>query len=311
MKRWVGFTVLLSIVLVVTAAGVLSGCRHVLPVAAEPACQRIVSLSPSITEIVYALALQEQLVGVTKFCKIPPEAAKKPAVGGYLDVDMEAIIRLKPDLVLLRTEHHIARDYLKNFDITLLPVEHRTVSGVIESIQMIGRTCGRNQKADRLVESIHQQIKAVTDLTQGVSYRPKVLVTVDRDLRYDSIRQVYIAGQDGVYNWMIEKAGGQNAFTGESLSGFLPVSSEGILRMNPDIIIELLPSMHQSGRTEEDAVEDWQKLSDVSAVKNGKIFIFSGDNTSILGPQIAGILEKFARVIHPELAWETMGQDDG
>jgi iron complex transport system substrate-binding protein len=283
-----------------------SGCHQAAGPATTPSCERLVSFSPSITEMVYALHLDKNLVGVTRFCKYPPQAQQKTSVGGYLDPNLEAVIRLQPTLVLLRNEQSDLKGKLANFQRPTLSVEHRTVPGILKSFQQIGKVCNRQAEATQLVSTLEAEIAQVQSKTRHVTTHPRVLVVVDRDTRYDTIHQVYAAAHDNFYDWILANAGGKNAYPGKD-SGFSAISSEGILRMNPDVIIEILPSLANSTLSKETILKPWLSLSHVSAVKNRRIYLFTQDYIAIPGPRFVKILERFAEALHPELDWGQHG----
>lgn len=288
---------------VVLAAG-LSGCGGIKPTALpKTSCQRVISLSPSITEVLYALQLGKQVVGVTQFCLYPADARKKPKVGGYVDPNMEAMLRLKPDLIVVRKEQTELVQRIRDLRIPVLPVEHRNTEGILDSFQALGQVCHRQELAQATVADLRGRIQAVERKTQHVQYRPTVLVAVDRDTYAKRLRWVYVPGEDGFFDSMIRQAGGRNAAPA-GRKGFLQVSSEGIIRMNPDIIIEALPYTRAARQNPEDIRKQWNSLPQVAAVQQHRVYLFTDDFMVIPGPRYVQALEKFARVIHPELDWK-------
>lgn len=288
----------------------LTGCtsvRHsvsvVEPAEKEADCRRIVSLSPSITETLYALGLGSSIVGVTRFCTYPKEAVKKASVGGYLDPSKEALLRLKPTIVMLRTEQRDLKRSLEQLKIQTHSVNHQTVEGILNSFQSIGETCHLNREADRLLKKTQQDIQTVAyhDGVEGMPKRkrPSVLLVLDRDFSVNELKQVFVAGQDGFYDWLIQHAGGEPVLS--ERKGFFPVSVEGLYALNPDVIIELLPSLPKafSGRP---MVSPWKKLTRLKAVQTNRVYTFRDDYMVIPGPRFVQILEQFAHVIHPEKA---------
>ena len=121
--------------------------------AETPAYQRIISLAPSLTEILYALDLGDRVVGVTRYCDYPEGALAKTKVGGLMDPNYEAMVALKPDLVILMTSHRDAKRELAKMGIATLTVPHQTIADIHESIQTIGKACGASQKAAELAKA--------------------------------------------------------------------------------------------------------------------------------------------------------------
>jgi iron complex transport system substrate-binding protein len=260
---------------------------------------RIVSLSPSATEILFALGQGDRVVGVSRYCQYPPEARKKSQVGGYLDPSYEAVLALKPDLVVLRSENEQFVKSFRELGLNLLPVSHDSVEGILDSMVAIGRRCGVEAEARRMVADIQSQIHRIAEKTAGLQ-RPRVIVVAERTLGSGKIQNVYVAGADGFTNRMILLAGGRNACS-ETSAGFPVVSGEGILRMNPQVILDLVARRSQAGMSREEILGDWQQLPDVEAVRTGRVYLVDDDYAFIPGPRFIRLVEKFARLIHPEL----------
>jgi iron complex transport system substrate-binding protein len=271
--------------------------------------QRIVSLSPSITEILFALGLGDRVVGVSRYCQYPPEARKKAQVGGYLDPSYEAILALKPDLVVLRSEKEQFVNAFHELGLNLLPVRHDRVEGILESIVAIGRRCGVEARARRMVADIQGQMHRISAKTAGLE-RPRVIVVAERTLASGKIQNVYVAGADGFMNRMILLAGGKNACA-DSAAGFPVVSGEGILRMNPQVIFDLVAERSRAGLSREEILRDWQQLPDVEAVRTGRVYLIDDDYAFIPGPRFIRLVEKFARLLHPERLPPAEGKQDG
>lgn len=264
-----------------------------------PAPERIVSLSPSVTEVLFALGLGDKVVGVSRFCRYPPEAQTKPQVGGYLDPNYEAVLALRPDLVVLRGENDRFVEPFRDLGLPLLSVHHDSVEGILESIATIGRRCGAEAQAERLVADIQRQMQAITARTERL-VRPRVMIVAERTLGAGKIQNAYVAGADRFMNRLIRLAGGQNACSDTS-AGFPVVSAEGILRMNPQVIVDLVAPSRQAGLSHAQIVRDWEQLPDVEAVRNRRVHVVDDDYAFVPGPRFILMVEKLARLIHPEL----------
>lgn len=260
--------------------------------------KRIVSLSPSITEILFALGLDDRLIGVTRYCDYPPKACQKKQVGGWNDPNYETIIGLGPDLIIIRDDHKDAQKKLKQAGIRILPINHRTLDGIIESIQRIGACCGRQKHAQELLRDIRTRMDGIRKKARGLD-RPSVMITIGRNMGTGGIKDIYIAGNEGFYSEMIKIAGGRNAVS-DSVT-FPSVSREGIISLNPDVIIDMVSDMNKRGWTREKIIRQWAALPMVSAVKHERVHVFTEDFVVIPGPRFILIIEKLARVIHPEL----------
>lgn len=257
---------------------------------------RIISLAPSITETLFALGLGDRIIGVTKFCKYPPEARKKAQVGGFFDPNYEAVVTLKPDLVILLPEHEQARKYLENLGIATLVVHNRVISEILETITVIGKTCGAEKEAEKIVRDIRKRIDVVKKKTAGLT-KKRVMVSVGRTA--GSLDRITIAGQNTFYDELIALAGGTNAYRGYPIP-YPEVSGEGMLRLDPEIILDLLPELAVQGHSKAAAKSDWNKIHELSAVKNRRVYVLTADYAVIPGPRFIQTLEEMARIIHPE-----------
>jgi iron complex transport system substrate-binding protein len=285
----------------------------ILAVAALPACgpapsgtdeardgsyDRIVSLAPSTTEVLFALGLGDRVVGVTRYCTYPPEAKEKAEIGGFLDPNFEAILRLQPDLAVVLEIHGETKDRLRELGMDVLAVEHRTLEGILASIELAGAACGVAERADDLLNEIRRGIDRVTQAVDGRP-RPRVLLSAGRGYGEGRLQEVYAAGQGQWYDDLIELAGGANAFEDETIM-FPALSGEGLVRLNPDVIVEMAPSLDDKGLTEADVIADWKGLDAIAAVRTGRIYVLTADYVTIPGPRVVRVLEDLARVFHPD-----------
>ena len=251
-------------------------------------CFRIVSLAPSITETLFALGLGDRVVGVTRYCRFPAEALTKAKVGGYYDPNYEEIVRLKPDLIIMLAEHKTP-----DLHCATLAVSHDSIAQILGSIVVIGGRCGAAVKAGEMAADIMGRIDTIKRRVRGLRC-PRVLVSVGRTM--GSSNDLCAAGKRTFYNEMIMLAGGTNALENTAVP-FPMVSAEGVLRINPEVIIEMVPEsfMNLYGTEKGETAVD--------AVKNRRVYLFTQDYALIPGPRFIFILEQMARVIHPEIRW--------
>jgi len=260
---------------------------------------RIVSLSPSITETLFALGLGERVVGVTRFCDFPQEALLKSRIGGYTDINEEAIVALQPDLVVALEAHTQTRRTLEYMGIRTLVVEHQRVEDVLEAIRAIGEACGVSIRAQEITTKIR---KRMADIQQRCANRPqpRVLIALGRGMGSDAIDRLVISGSDGFYHDLVQLAGGTNVYKGKTI-GLPAVSAEAVVRLDPDIIIEIVPDRETDGYDPDELVRAWRSLPGLNAARR-RIHILGGDHTVIPGPRLIQVLEDLARWIHPD-AW--------
>lgn len=266
-----------------------------------PNYQRIISLSPSTTEILFALGLSDKVIGVTRYCNYPPEARDKEKVGGYLDPNYEAIALLKPDVVIILPEHENVKEYLDQLSIHHFTVNNKTIADILLSIQKIGNLTNTGAKADSLVNSIQNEIDAISIKTKNL-LKPKVMICIGRHSEADNIEDAYFAGRKTFYDQLIETAGGVNAIDKPDIA-YPMISAEGIIACNPDIIVELFADFKKSGQSTEAVLNDWKKASGINAVENNRLHLLDSDYVFIPGPRFILLLKDLARIIHPEIDW--------
>ncbi|TNF49060.1 ABC transporter substrate-binding protein [bacterium] len=271
------------------------------PVTGEKDRYRIISLAPSITEILFALELGQNVVGVTRYCDYPPQAAEKMKVGGYFDINYEAILTAEPDLVVLLKEHEQPRNYLERLNIETLTVDHSNVQGIIRSIVHIAEKTDTVSRSERIVSDLKERIDSISKLI-GELERPRVMVAVGRNMETGVAGEVYVSGQDGFYDSLITLAGGENAY-GHSTLKFPALSAEGVARLNPQVIIEMAPDI-DDGKMASQILDQWRSIPGVEAVGNERIYLFSEDYAVVPGPRFILLLEWMARVIHPDAGWD-------
>ena len=266
----------------------------------QKSCNRIVSLAPSITEILFALGLGDKVIGVSEFCNYPPQAKNLPRMGGLLNPNYEAIVAAKPDLVIVFDEMLKPENKFAALEMETLTVGHNSISDILDSIQLIGRYCGKAQEADKIVSEIRSKINTIQRQYAGQN-RPKVLISLGHDYSKDPAakpQNIYIAGNDGFYSEMVKLAGGQNAYDGKL--PFPTVNTESIITMNPQIIIDIAPVQTKPAESEI-TIKQWKIFDLIDATKNNRIYVFTEDYTAIPGPRFILTLEKIARIINPQI----------
>ncbi len=267
--------------------------------------ERIISLAPSLTEIAFALGLGNKLVGVTRYCNYPPAAKTLPRIGSFLDPNFDAIVQLQPDLVLLLENNPRIIKQLHQLDIATLAVNNETLLDIDNAINKISQPTHTTQQANMLRTTIHD---VITGIQQQVAdqEKPRVLIVISRDGDSGPITNRYIAGHHDFYDDLIQLAGGINAFPDNKIA--IPsLSAEGLLQLNPDIIIELFPAADEHPFNLQKISQQWQQLHQISpltAVQNNQVHIIEADYTTIPGPRLPLLLKEMARLIHPNLKWD-------
>jgi len=265
-------------------------------------CPRIVSMAPSITETLFALGLGDRVVGVTQYCDYPPEATTRTCVGGYHNPNFEAVVALKPDLVVMLDGSAASRRAFRKLGLNTLAVCHKQVEGILASIAELGRRCGAEQQATRILEDLRWRMRRIEQKT-AQQPRPRVMVVVGRTLGSGGLEDVYIAAGDGHLDRIVALAGGENAYR-QGTVRFPVVSKEAVMYINPQVIVDLVreESVKKLGR--EAILADWQQLAEVEAVRTGRVYLIDHDRATRPGPGFILLVEQLARRFHPRLDWQ-------
>lgn len=265
---------------------------------------RIVSLAPSITETLFALDVGDRVVGVTRFCDYPEEAKKIAKVGGYFDPNYEAILALKPDLVVLLKEQETSKEYFNRLGIKCFTVNHQTINGNLHSIDTLGKYFGKEESAQKISLKINRIMESIRSKTRNLTH-PSVLMTIGRSL--GEIKNLFVVGNDEYYNEMISIAGGVNAFTNAAVR-YPTISFEGIMQINPDIIIEIISEMGGKPASIESYRKTWDKFNEVKAVQANRIYFINESYAVRPGPRFILLIQDLAKLLHPEIPWGNIWQ---
>lgn len=283
--RWSALTILLALLLVVTASG-----------QSQPP-HRIVSLVPSLTETLFAIGAGKDVVGVDSFASYPPEVTKLPRVGALLDPDVERILSLRPDLVITYGSQGTLEAQLARAKIRTFSYRHGGIRAVLESIRGLGGASGHAREADALVARITAQMNALRERVKGRS-RPRTLLVIDR--QPGALREIYVSGGIGFLHDMLDAAGGDNVFADSKTESVQP-STETLLARSPQVILEV----RAEGLIKPSATESergvWSTLAAIPAVRGNRIYFLSGSHLVVPGPRLVQGAEEFARVLHPDV----------
>jgi iron complex transport system substrate-binding protein len=260
----------------------------------EPAL-RIVSLVPSMTEVLYAIGAGGDVVGVSSYDRFPPEVASQPRVGALLDPDFERILSLKPTLVVVYASQRELVDRLARLNIGIVETKHGGLSDVPASIRALGRRVGRDRRAEEVAASIEQSIDQVRKRVAGRS-RPRTALIFGREP--GSLRGIYASAGVGFMHDMLEAAGGDDVFADVRREN-LQVSVEMLLARAPEVIIEVHPSDGWTAARRERERAVWGALPGLPAVKSGRVYLVADDRLWAPGPRVAEGVRLLAQVLHP------------
>lgn len=306
MTRKAFFVMLVVLVIALAAAGcaptpapaagpiqVTDGLGRAVSLAAP--AQRIVSIAPSNTEILFAIGAGKQVVGRDEMSDYPAEAKAVTSIGStYAKLNTEAVVALKPDLVLAADITNPEQiQALEQLGITVYELPNpKDFAGLYANLATIGKLTGREAEAAAYADQLKTRVDAVTSKMAGVSARPKVYYELDAT----DPTKPYTAGPGTFVDMLITLSGGQNI--GAALgSAYAQISSEELVRQNPDVIVlgdaAYGITVESVGRR-----PGWDALA---AVKNGAVYPFDDNLVSRPGPRLVDGLEEFVKLIHPEV----------
>jgi iron complex transport system substrate-binding protein len=278
---WVGLGVLL--------ATQEAGNKH-----PQVAANRIVSLAPNLTEILFALGLESKVAAVSSDSDYPPEADAKLKLGNFWQPNLEAVIAARPDLVItlwFEQQSSVSRR-LERIGYRSLTLKIESITELYAAIDKIGEATGQKEESARLVGHIQQQFADIQSRL-GSTKPYKVLWVVQTE-------PLRVAGRDTFVNELIKLAGGENAI-GTTIHKYPPIGAEQLIACAPDVIIQPAMQAGDLERQQRTAEVFWSRWENVPAVKNRRIYVLQADTVSRLGPRLGQGVRMVARCLHPGL----------
>jgi iron complex transport system substrate-binding protein len=248
---------------------------------------RIISLGPAITEALYLLGVEDRIIGVTTYCQKPAAAVKKEKIGTIMEINMEKVINLKPDLVIatgLTNSKDIKK--LKNLGINVVTFDiSKDFDRLCQIFLDLGKLLGKEEQARTMIAESKKRIVKTQKKVEKLP-RQKVFVQLGS-------KPLFAVTRDYFINDLIEFAGGINIFK-DAKSGL--INREEVVRRNPDIVI--ITTMGIAGEKEQ---KSWQQYRTINAVKNKQIFLVDSDKICSPTPvSFADFLEEIVKILHPE-----------
>lgn len=260
--------------------------------------KRIISLIPATTEMLFAMGANDRLVGIGNYDKFPPAVEKLPRVGGLIDPNREAILALKPDLVVVYETQTELKTQLARAGIPMFNYAHKGLPDITATIRALGARVGSGPAADRVAADIEARLAAVRARVAGQT-RPRTLLIFGREP--GALRQINASAGDGFLHDLLDVAGASDVLA-DMRRQSVTMSTEMILTRAPQVIIEL----HYGESLPADRVESerrvWNALPSVPAVRTGRVYFMTGDEFVVPGPRIVLAAERFAAALHPEAA---------
>jgi iron complex transport system substrate-binding protein len=256
--------------------------------------QRVVSLAPNLTEMIFALELGDRVVGVTRYDDFPAAVTALPKVGGFIDPNLEAIIALHPDLVVC-VPNSGEKDRLVTLTKLRTPVLVLPTYGledIFTSMETLGKLFDQSEKARRLVADLRSHIDRLAKMVAGATTVKVMLVYGHRPL--------VVAGKGSFGDSLLARAGGIN-IVGDSAVPYPTLSMEEVIRLKPEVIIDASMSGSGAEMTASEVRSFWERWMVIPAIKSNRVHLFDSSVWFRAGPRIGAGLEELIRIVHPEL----------
>ena len=261
--------------------------------------ERIVSLAPSCTEILFALGLGDKVVGVDELSDYPLEVQERveagdlTTVGSFSEISMELVVGLEPDLILATGGvQRVVVESLEGLDQTVVVLYPERFDGVLADISLVGEATGQIDEAEALVADMQERAQEIADKTQGAS-RPRVYIEFAFNGGYRTF------GSGSFADEIIYKAGGKNVFA-DSASAYMATSTEEVIVSNPEIIIIAKGAMSEACGLSPETINNRPGWNAIYAVKNNQIYEID-ERLLLPSPAMIDCLESIAEIMHPEL----------
>jgi len=270
-----------------------------LPQFADAQVQRIVSTTPSVTEMLFALGLGDRVVGVTTACRYPEEAKSLPKIGTFIQPNFEVILGLRPDLVIIQENPTQLRERFESLGLSVLELEHKSVDDIYVSLRRIAEAAGVPDRAGPVIDEIRSSLAQIRDQAAAMPRR-RVMFVIGRTP--GALEGLMAVGPSSYLNELIEVAGGDNIFE-EAAAAYPKVSLEEILARDPEVIIDMGEMADTVGVTDADKrrVEAlWKRYPAITAVADDRVFAVASDIYVVPGPRMVQAAQEFFRMLHTE-----------
>lgn len=263
--------------------------------------RRVITIGPNVTETVFALGAGDVVLAVTDFCTYPPEARRKPRVGGLLNPNLERIVELGPDLVMMQSPMEKVIRLCERRGVRWLALGMNTLEAIRSGVVKAGEALGREAEAKDLVAGIDTELEAVKNSVAG---RPRVRLFLCTGRSPGVLSRLGTIGPGGFLAEVVRIAGGENVFA-DARAAYPQVSKEALVRRAPEAIIECRPGARLDEAALAGLAAEWNVLSSVPAVRGGRVYVLTDDFLMIPGPRIVKTARRLAEVLHPWASPET------
>jgi iron complex transport system substrate-binding protein len=259
----------------------------------QPVARRVITLTPSLTEIVWALGAGERVVAVSDYCDYPDEARQRPRIGSFLSPNSERILALQPDLVLLDAVQHQVAGVLEQAGVRVVAVPMQDLAQVRQAMVTVGEALGdRRSAGEALRAALDRELGEVQRQTAGQPPK-RAMFVVDRQI--GGLRGMVVAGPGSYLDELLTLAGGTNVF-GDLGTKYGKVAVEAIEERRPEVILD---AVHTEQAQAEQLRRDWLPLKEVPAVRNGQVQVLASREFVTPGPRLGQALRRLAAMLHP------------
>ena len=252
--------------------------------------KRVIALAPSLAEMVFSLQAEDKLVAATSYSNFPEAAKKLPRVGSYVQLDLEKIIALKPDLCIAIKDGNPLRtvEAIKTLGIPVFAIDPRSIDQITDAFLLVGDLLGASKRANELVSDMKHRLALVKRRVDSSRTRPRVFFQI-ADI------PIISAGKDSYIDRLITLAGGSNL--AGNMTEYPRFSWENIMQLQPEIVI--ISSM-TGGKSPELLKASWQKWPEIPAIKNKQLYVVNADLFNRPTVRLINGLEILAEILHPE-----------
>jgi len=252
--------------------------------------ERIVALSPSVNEIVFALGKGDKIVGNTTHCKYPEASLGITKVGGYFSPSLEKVLALSPTIVIMQQNNYRLSQKLRQLGIETKVVKIDKLSNIKSSIYEIGKVLNKETEARKIVKSIDRELSNI----KGIVEKKRILIVMGHNTSLAS--RIFVAGQNLYFDDIINASGNTNALQSKR-KGQPVLNMENIIATNPDIVILLSHSMKEKGLSRADLINPWRELP-VNAGKTDSIYIIDKLYAGIPSDRLILFLQDFKNILY-------------
>jgi len=253
---------------------------------------RIVSLAPATTEMLFAIGVGDKVVGVTTYCDYPPATKNIPKVGGFINPSLESIVKLNPDLIVAMRGNPLSLlERLEKMGYPVFALNPKSISDVLIGMKKLGELTG-SKEANRVVRDLKARLERIRKRVEGIPYerRPKVVIEL-----WDN--PLIVFGKGSIGDEVIECAGGKNIIEGKV--AYPQISLETLIEKQPDVIILSHMTKVQNPLKEVKKRANWDKLK---AVREGRVYAIDADIIDRPGPRLIQAVEILHRMLYPKFA---------